>query len=73
MQAAAASCPLERMLVETDSPYLAPVPHRGRTNQPAWVPAVGARLAEIHGVTADRIRFSTAEAARRAFPGLPPA
>ena len=61
------------LLVETDSPYLAPVPHRGRTNQPAWVPAVGARLAEIHGVTADRIRFSTAEAARRAFPGLPPA
>ena len=72
-EAAAASCPLDRTLVETDSPYLAPVPHRGQPNRPAWVPVVGARLAEVHGVTADRIRFSTAEAAAatRFASGLP--
>ena len=39
---AAALCPLDRLLVETDSPYLAPVPHRGQRNQPAFVPLVGA-------------------------------
>ncbi len=49
VRAAAAVCPLERVLVETDSPYLAPVPHRGRPNQPAWVPFVGAAVAEAGG------------------------
>lgn len=42
---AARIVPVERVLVETDSPYLAPVPHRGKTNEPAWVVAVGAALA----------------------------
>jgi TatD DNase family protein len=42
---AAALCPLDRLLVETDSPFLAPVPHRGRTNEPAFVPLVGAAVA----------------------------
>lgn len=46
VRAAAQITPLDRLLVETDSPYLAPVPHRGRPNQPAWVTAVGAALAE---------------------------
>ena len=41
----AQAVPLERCLVETDSPYLAPAPHRGRTNQPAWVAHVAAQLA----------------------------
>ena len=41
--------PLERVLIETDSPYLAPVPNRGRTNQPAWVPLVGAGVADAGG------------------------
>ena len=45
VRAAAAACPIERALVETDSPYLAPVPHRGQRNQPGWVPDVGAALA----------------------------
>ncbi|HSP03326.1 MAG TPA: TatD family hydrolase [Acidimicrobiales bacterium] len=49
VRAAAARCPLDRMLVETDSPYLAPVPKRGRTNEPGWVPLVGAGLAEASG------------------------
>ena len=41
VRAAAARCPLERLLVETDSPFLAPVPHRGRTNEPSYLPFVG--------------------------------
>ncbi len=49
VRAAAAVCPVDRVLVETDSPYLAPVPHRGRPNQPAWVVDVGAALAEAMG------------------------
>ena len=44
---AAALCPLERLLVETDAPYLAPVPHRGQRNRPALVPLVGAAVAAV--------------------------
>jgi TatD DNase family protein len=46
---AAALCPLDRVLVETDAPYLAPVPHRGKRNRPALVAVVGAGLAEAMG------------------------
>ena len=42
--------PLERMLVETDSPYLAPVPHRGKTNEPAFVRHVAEEIASLRGV-----------------------
>lgn len=49
LRAAAALCPLDRVLVETDSPYLAPVPHRGRPNRPALVPLVGAAVAQAMG------------------------
>jgi TatD DNase family protein len=53
--------PLERCLIETDSPYLAPMPHRGKTNQPAYVALVAARLAEIKGLdVADVARATTA-------------
>ena len=41
--------PLDRMLIETDSPYLAPAPHRGKRNQPAWVPLVAAEIARLRG------------------------
>ena len=50
LRAAAAICPIDRLLVETDSPYLAPVPHRGEPNRPALVPLVGAAVAEAKGV-----------------------
>ncbi|MGZ4729328.1 MAG: TatD family hydrolase [Acidimicrobiales bacterium] len=50
LRAAAAACPLDRLLVETDSPYLAPVPHRGRPNRPALVPLVGAAVAAAKGI-----------------------
>ena len=51
-----ARAPLDRMLVETDSPFLAPVPNRGKPNRPAWVPFVGACLADVHGVDVEAIR-----------------
>ena len=50
LHAAAQLCPIDRLLVETDSPYLAPVPHRGKKNQPAWVVDVAAALAAVKGV-----------------------
>lgn len=49
VRAAAALCPPDRLLVETDAPYLAPVPHRGKENEPAFVAAVGAALADAVG------------------------
>ena len=67
VRAAAALVPLERTLVETDSPFLAPVPHRGKSNRPAWVPFVGARLAEVHGVAVEAVRDATRAAAEAAF------
>lgn len=68
---AAARCPLDRVLVETDAPFLAPVPHRGRPNRPAWVPVVGATLAATMGVDVEELRAATAANAAVAF-GLPP-
>ena len=64
---AAALCPLERMLVETDAPFLAPVPHRGRTNEPALVPLVGAAVAAARGVAAEVVEQATWRAADEAF------
>ena len=55
VRAAAALCPLDRLLVETDAPYLAPVPHRGKPNEPAFVPLVGAAVAEVKGVAVDAV------------------
>ncbi len=50
IQEAAKFCPLDRILIETDSPYLAPVPHRGKKNQPAFVSLVGEYVATLKGV-----------------------
>ena len=47
--------PLDRILIETDSPYLAPAPHRGKTNDPSLVPWVAKQLAEIKGVTQEEV------------------
>jgi TatD DNase family protein len=67
---AARQCPSERLLIETDSPYLAPVPHRGRRNEPAWVIHVGQRLAELTGREPAALCEITSNNARRAFPAL---
>jgi len=67
VQAAATMCPLDRMLVETDSPYLAPVPHRGKQNRPAWVPHVGKFIADLRDVPVGDIAAATTANARQVF------
>ena len=59
---AASVVPATRLLVETDAPYLAPVPHRGKRNEPAWVGHVADVLAEVRGVTPDALREGTTAA-----------
>jgi len=61
------SVPLERLLVETDSPYLAPVPHRGKRNEPAFVANTAAMLAELKGVPADELANATTDNFFRLF------
>ena len=56
---AAALCPLDRLLVETDSPYLTPVPHRGKRNEPAFVPLVGAGVAVAKDVPIEEVRAAS--------------
>jgi TatD DNase family protein len=59
LQAVAQALPLDRLLIETDAPYLAPVPHRGKTNEPAYVPWVARKLAELHRVSIDTVEAQT--------------
>ena len=59
--------PLDRLLVETDAPYLAPVPHRGKRNEPAFVPAVAVALAALKRVTVDEVAEATTENFFRLF------
>lgn len=59
--------PLEKMMVETDSPFLAPVPHRGKKNEPAFVKHVAECVAEIKGVTFEEVARVTSENAARFF------
>jgi TatD DNase family protein len=66
----AARMPLDRLLVETDSPYLAPHPHRGQTNEPGYVALTAARIAERRGLPLDEFAAATTANARRLF-GLP--
>jgi TatD DNase family protein len=70
VQAAATMCPWDRMLVETDSPYLAPLPHRGKPNRPAWVPHVGQFIADLRDVAVADVAAATTANARTVF-GLP--
>jgi TatD DNase family protein len=64
---AAALCPADRLLVETDAPFLSPVPHRGQPNRPAWVAIVGEAVAETRGDQASDLAATTTEATRVAF------
>jgi TatD DNase family protein len=67
VQAAARMCPLDRMLVETDSPYLAPLPHRGQPNRPAWVAHVGQFIADLRDLPVADLASRTTANARRIF------
>ena len=59
LQAVALEVPLERMLIETDSPYLAPVPFRGRTNEPGYVAHVGEYIARLKGIPVEEVAAQT--------------
>lgn len=67
----ARSVPLERMLVETDSPYLAPEPYRGKTNEPAYVVNTAKALAEVKGVSLETLADATTENFFRLFKKVP--
>jgi TatD DNase family protein len=70
LQAAAVICPLDRLLVETDSPYLAPVPHRGKQNSPAHVALVGKAVAALKGLS-DEVVAAATTANACSFYGIP--
>ncbi len=67
----ARATPLDRLLVETDAPYLAPMPHRGKRNEPAFSRHTAAMLAEVKGVTLEEIATITTANAERLFTRLP--
>jgi TatD DNase family protein len=65
--------PMERMLVETDSPYLAPVPHRGKQNQPAFVKHVADEIAALRGIAFEEVASATTDNFFRLFRHARPA
>ncbi|NCC75105.1 MAG: TatD family deoxyribonuclease [Clostridia bacterium] len=62
-----ASCPHDRLVLETDSPYLTPVPHRGHRNTPEYIPLIGAKVAEIWGCDLAEVAVQTTANARKLF------
>lgn len=68
LQEVAKKLPLDRILIETDAPYLAPVPHRGKTNKPAFVKHVAEFLADLRGDSVENIAGQTTENFYRLFP-----
>lgn len=66
-RAIAARVPLDRLLVETDGPFLTPVPYRGKRNEPAYIPYIVERLAALHLISADEMARLTTENAERLF------
>lgn len=67
---AAMLCPFDRLLIETDSPFLAPVPHRGRANEPAHVAVVGTAIADMRKVSPAELAETSTRAALLAFPRM---
>ncbi len=64
--------PMDRLLIETDAPFLAPVPHRGKRNEPAFVAGTANVLAEVKGVSPARLAQQTSANALRLFDKMPP-
>jgi TatD DNase family protein len=73
LRAIARDVPLDRILVETDAPYLAPMPHRGRRNEPAFVVATAGVVAEARGLTLEALAEATRANTHAVFRKLPPA
>ena len=67
LRAIACDIPPDRLLVETDAPYLAPAPHRGKRNEPAWVAHTAATLAEVRGISREQIAELTTGNFKRLF------
>jgi len=59
--------PLDRLLLETDSPYLAPIPYRGKVNSPAYLPVIATRIAELKGIEVDELIAVASENAEGLF------
>ncbi len=70
LQDVARKIDLDHLLIETDCPYLSPVPHRGTRNEPAHVALVAAKIAELRGVSVEVVARRTSDNARRCFPRL---
>lgn len=70
LQAVASQVPLDRILIETDCPFLAPAPNRGKRNEPAFVSLVAMKLAELRGIPVEEVARCSRENARRCFPRL---
>ncbi|MFT3733473.1 MAG: TatD family hydrolase [Rhodocyclaceae bacterium] len=66
----AATVPLERILIETDSPYLAPVPYRGKMNEPSYVPHVAKEVAALRGISVEELAAAASANTRRLFAGM---
>jgi TatD DNase family protein len=71
LRAIARDVPLDRILVETDAPYLAPTPHRGRRNEPAFVVSTAAAVAEARGITSEALAEATRANTHAIFGRLP--
>lgn len=59
--------PLDRIVLETDSPYLTPTPHRGKRNEPSYIPLIGSRVAEIKNISVDELKSATTQNALKLF------
>ncbi len=67
LQKVAQAMPLEQLLIETDAPYLAPQSHRGKVNEPAFLPEVGSLIAKVKGILPEEVALATSQNARRLF------
>jgi len=66
----ASTVPLDRILIETDSPYLAPVPYRGKMNEPSYVPHVAKEVASLRGISVEALAAAASANTRRLFAGM---